>query len=204
MKRKRLLLIFVKNIRFGKVKTRLAKSIGDDAAFEVYKHLVEITEQETRELSHIDLHIYFSDSIIDSKWKNTPKYIQEGEDLGLRMKNAFNRGFEMGYTSIVGIGSDLPDLNKELILEAFDILEKNEAVFGPASDGGYYLLGLKKTIDSVFINKPWSTDQLLNITLFELKKQGVFPVLLKELNDIDTLEDLRISSISDRFKHFLK
>ena len=202
MKEKKLLLVFVKNILLGKVKTRLAKSIGDQAAFEVYKYLVEITERETQQLSEIDLHIYFSDAIIDSKWENAQKYVQEGDDLGLRMKNAFNRGFSMGYTSIVGVGSDLPDLNREIILQAFDSLKKNEVVFGPATDGGYYLLGMKQLFEPIFMNKPWSTDKLLNITIQDLNNEGINPFLLKELNDVDTLEDLKESTIATHFEYF--
>jgi glycosyltransferase A (GT-A) superfamily protein (DUF2064 family) len=67
---KKLLIVFVKNNLIGKVKTRLAKKIGNQAAFEVYKHLVEITERETSKMKNYDIHIYFSDTIIDEKWPN--------------------------------------------------------------------------------------------------------------------------------------
>ena len=83
---KTLLIIFVKNIRLGKVKTRLAKTIGNEGAFQVYKHLVKITENATDKLN-TEKHIYFSDVIIEEKWPKTSKFVQKGVDLGGKMKN---------------------------------------------------------------------------------------------------------------------
>ena len=77
-----LLIIFAKNIKLGKVKTRLAKTIGDDGAFEVYKHLVELLEKSTSKINNCDIHVYFSDVIIKKKWPNEKKFVQEGSDLG--------------------------------------------------------------------------------------------------------------------------
>ena len=74
---KPLLIVFVKNIKLGKVKTRLAKDVGDEKAFQVYKHLVEITEKATENVN-TEKHIYFSDVVIDKKWKKTVKFIQKG------------------------------------------------------------------------------------------------------------------------------
>ena len=90
---KELIIVFVKNIKLGKVKTRLAKSIGNQGAFEVYSELVKITEKAIKNLL-IDKRIYFSDAIIDTKWENHYKAVQKGENLGERMKNAFIKGFE--------------------------------------------------------------------------------------------------------------
>lgn len=198
---KRLVIVFVKNILLGKVKTRLAVSIGDWGAFEVYKHLVDQTEAVTNQLENTDVRIYFSDQVIDSKWQGCEKFVQEGDDLGERMLKAFVQGFEDGYESIIGIGSDLPDLNKEIIEEGFQLLEQSDLVFGPAADGGYYLLGMNKLHLSVFKNKPWSKEELLQTTLNELKDGQLAISLLQELNDIDTLEDLRNSVIASQFKH---
>lgn len=203
MQSENLLLIFVKNIRLSKVKTRLAKTIGDKAAFEVYKHLVEITEQETKLLSDkITVHVYFSEVIIDSKWPGKKKFVQEGRDLGERMKNAFKKGFEMGFKRVIGIGADLPDLKSDILLDALEILQKEQMVFGPAEDGGYYLLGMNKMVNCVFEEKPWSTPQLLQLTLAQLQAQKISYHLLPQLNDIDTIEDLKTSSLSHKFKHF--
>lgn len=167
--KKQLLIVFVKNIKLGKVKTRLAKTIGNEAAFEVYKELVAITEQAT-ETCEMDKIIYFSDAVVHSKWLGSIKKVQFGVDLGARMRNAFVDGFKEGYESIVLIGSDLPDISKEIILKGFSELEKNNIVFGPAEDGGYYLLGMNHLLTSVFKDKPWSQPNLLSTTLKELEK----------------------------------
>lgn len=190
---KTLIIVFVKNIKLGKVKTRLAKTIGNQGAFEVYSELVKITEKATENLS-IDKRIYFSDAIIDSKWKGNYKAIQKGENLGKRMKNAFIKGFEDGYEKIVLIGSDLPDINSSYIENGLQNLKTNNVVFGPAIDGGYYLIGMTKVHDFIFDNKPWSQSNLLTVTLEELKQNNISFDLLEPLNDIDTFEDLEAST----------
>lgn len=186
---KNLLIVFVKNIILGKVKTRLAKTIGDVGAFQIYRELVAITERESKKVN-ADKHIYFSDVIIPSKWEQYEKFVQEGEDLGERMKNAFIDGFEKGYKNIIVIGSDLPNISKDTIERGFEALDANELVFGPADDGGYYLLGMSEMNTSVFDNKPWSQSALLDVTLQELSEQQKSVSLLETLNDIDTFEDL--------------
>lgn len=190
---KALIIVFVKNIKLGKVKTRLAKTIGNQGAFEVYKNLVEITEKATENIL-TDKRIYFSEAIIDTKWKNHYKAVQEGKDLGERMKNAFIKGFEDGYNRIVLIGSDLPDITSSHIENGLKSLKNNNVVFGPAIDGGYYLVGMTKIYNPIFDNKPWSQPQLLEVTLNELKQNNISFGLLKILNDIDTFEDLEASN----------
>jgi len=189
-----LLIIFVKNIKVGKVKTRLAKTIGNDAAFEVYKILVDKTEMATQKLP-FKKHIYFSDNVIDSKWVDDYKTVQNGADLGERMKNAFEDGFKNGYKKIVLIGSDLPDINESIIKNAFEVLKFKDTVFGPAEDGGYYLIGMKRLCNQIFDTKPWSQSHLLKVTLQEMKSMNISFGLTQTLNDIDTFEDLKTSSI---------
>ena len=186
---KELVIVFVKNIKLGKVKTRLAKTIGDQGAFEVYSNLVKVTEMATKDLS-VDKRIYFSDATVDTIWKNDYKRIQHGVDLGERMKNAFKKGFEDGYERIILIGSDLPDIKANHINKGLEALKQNEVSFGPAEDGGYYLIGLSKMHNFVFDNKPWSKTHLLEETLSELKENGVTFTTLVTLNDIDTYDDL--------------
>ena len=189
---KDLIIVFVKNIKLGKVKTRLAKTIGNQGAFEVYSELVKITETATQNIA-FDKRIYFSDVIVDSKWLNNFKAVQEGQDLGERMKNAFLKGFEDGYERIVLIGSDLPDIKSKHIENGLQALHNNKVVFGPAIDGGYYLVGMTKMYDYIFEDKPWSQSHLLEVTLNELNGKNVSYSLLQELNDIDTFEDLEAS-----------
>lgn len=189
---KELVIVFVKNIKLGNVKTRLAKTIGNQAAFEVYKELVKVTERATKTLQ-TPLKIYFSDAIVDTKWEKAHKVVQVGNDLGERMKNAFLDGFKEGYERIVLIGSDLPDIKTSHILNGLEALEHSDVVFGPAEDGGYYLIGLSKMNHKIFENKPWSHNHLLSETLFELKQDNITFTTLEILNDIDTFEDLEAS-----------
>jgi rSAM/selenodomain-associated transferase 1 len=191
---KTLLIVFVKNNILGKVKTRLAKTVGDNKAFEVYKQLVDITEECSLKVDS-DKHIYFSEKVINSKWVDELKFVQQGNSLGDKMSNAFENGFKQGYEKVILIGSDLPDISPSIIQEGFDKLEKSEVVFGPAEDGGYYLIGMKKSRKFIFENKPWSETGLLEITLDELGKQDVSFSLLQTLNDIDTFEDLKSSKL---------
>ena len=186
---KDLVIVFVKNIKLGKVKTRLAKTIGNQGAFEVYSELVKVTELATKNIS-TDKRIYFSDAIIDSKWQDDSKAVQVGSNLGERMKNAFKKGFEDGYERVVLIGSDLPDISSKHIESGLEALKEVDAVFGPALDGGYYLIGLSQLKSCVFDNKPWSESHLLHVTLEELTQNNIPYKLLEPLNDIDTFEDL--------------
>ncbi len=190
---KELIIVFVKNIKLGKVKTRLAKTIGNQGAFEVYSELVKITENATENIP-IDKRIYFSDAVIKSKWGTHYKAVQEGNNLGERMKNAFIKGFEDGYNRIVLIGSDLPEINSSHIKNGLQALKTNNVVFGPAIDGGYYLVGMTKMYDFIFDNKPWSQSNLLDVTSKELKQNNTSFALLNSLNDIDTFEDLEASA----------
>ena len=148
-----------------------------------------------------DVQIYFSDVVIESKWPKSKKFTQEGEGLGERMKNAFNQGFIDNYKRVILIGSDLPDITAEVMNKGLESLKSKEVVFGPAEDGGYYLVGLSKMVDSIFDDKTWSTENLLEVTLNELKEQSVSYTLLQEMNDIDTVEDLNKSSIADKFSY---
>ena len=206
---KQLLIIFVKNTKLGKVKTRLAKTIGDEGALEVYTQLVQITEKASETIA-VDTIIYFSDTIINTKWKTVPKKVQTGNDLGERMQNAFRDGFKQGYESIVLIGSDLPEISKNIILNGFAALEKKETVFGPAEDGGYYLIGMKSLYPMLFENKPWSKNNLLAITLQELSRENIGFSLIETLNDIDTFEDLiksefykKNKQLQEKFSHLI-
>ncbi|WP_298237793.1 TIGR04282 family arsenosugar biosynthesis glycosyltransferase [uncultured Algibacter sp.] len=189
---KELVIVFVKNIKLGKVKTRLAKTIGNQGAFNVYSELVKVTQEATKNIK-ADKRIYFSEAIVKTQWKGNHKMVQEGKDLGERMKNAFKKGFEDGYKRIVLIGSDLPNISATHIEEGLKLLHDNEVTFGPALDGGYYLIGLNSFHEIIFNNKPWSKSNLLEITLKELDLQKISYTLLEPLNDIDTFEDLTTS-----------
>lgn len=189
---KNALIIFTRNPELGKCKTRLAKTIGDKAALEIYKHLLSHTAHVAKNIM-VDRFVFYSEAIQKNDiWNDTifRKKLQSESDLGEKMETAFLELFKMGYEKVVIIGSDLFDLKPLHINSAYQNLNSNEVVIGPAKDGGYYLLGLSKMNVSLFRNKPWSTSNLLKETLSELRKNNIKFTTLETLNDIDTYEDL--------------
>lgn len=192
-----LLIIFIKNPQKGKVKTRLAESIGDEQALNIYKELLCFTKSVTDRLN-CHRQVWYSHFIgKDDLWTGAgyEKQLQKGKDLGERMKNAFQQAFNEGYKKVLIIGSDCPGLSKEIIQQAWDGLDENELVIGPSKDGGYYLLGMKPFYPELFDNKSWSTPSVLNETLKQADELGLSYRLLPELNDIDTKEDLDAAGI---------
>lgn len=194
-------MIFTRNPELGKCKTRLAATIGDRKALAIYRFLLRHTASVTDALPATDLHVYFSDRLGDGTIWDTSRYrrhVQRGADLGARMQQAFEDAFDQGYTRIVLIGSDLYDLTPEDLLAAFKALEQHPVVFGPASDGGYYLLGLTAMVPELFRNKAWGTSSVLADSLRDLPEQ---PHLLPERNDVDYYEDIAGNPV---FEPFLK
>ena len=201
------LTIFCKTPKKGFVKTRLAASVGDQKALEVYLDLLNITDEETRPFSS-SRHLFLASALEDSveKMRSTlqqqglftdPKTsfaIQQGEDLGQRMIAAFKKLFQ-NHQSVVLIGCDLPDLTSALISNAFDALQSNDVVIGPSCDGGYYLIGLNKETPDLFKEISWSTEKVLNQTLEKAERLSLKVQLLDQLRDIDTLEDLHFSKL---------
>jgi len=190
---KNALIIFTRNPELGKVKTRLAKSIGDESALAVYKYLLNHTEKEARSIKakktvYYSVEIHHNDIWGDNLYH---KDLQQGNDLGERMLNAFKGQFEKGCENVIIIGSDLPRLSSEIVEKGFKVLQNHDVVMGPAQDGGYYLLGMRQLEEALFKNKSWSTKQLLEETISELINKNLSFSLLETLNDIDTFEDLK-------------
>jgi rSAM/selenodomain-associated transferase 1 len=189
---KSLLIIFYRNPLLGKVKTRLAASVGHQRALDIYRKLSMHTRTVAENLP-LDKIVFYSDTIdLMDMWPNATflKAFQEGDDLGEKMKNAFVAGFETGYTSICIIGTDCFQLTPEIISEAFEVLQSTDAVLGPASDGGYYLLGMNKPYIELFQNKNWSSESVLRDTIRDLESMNLSHVTLQELADVDTEDDL--------------
>lgn len=198
---KNLLLIFTRNPELGKGKRRLAATIGDQAAFNIYKFLLDHTVTITKNL-YAEKQVYYSEEIWeDDIWdhKKFAKKLQTGDDLGARMANAFQEGFQNEYQKIIIIGSDMLDLSQEDLEAAFKALEKSDFVIGPAEDGGYYLLGMKKFMPELFKNKSWGTETVLKDTLADLENKTT--ALLETKNDVDYYEDIKDI---DAFAPFLK
>jgi rSAM/selenodomain-associated transferase 1 len=186
-----LLLIFTRNPELGKCKTRLAASIGNEKALEIYTFLLKHTAEITHNLN-LKKQVYYSEEIWEKDVWNSEIYdkkLQKGIDLGLRMENAFKAGFKQGYKKIIVIGSDMYDLNQADLENAFTQLDEADFVVGPAEDGGYYLLGMKTLEHSVFTNKAWGTPTVLRDTLKNLEHKKIN--LLETRNDVDVLEDIK-------------
>jgi len=186
-----LLLIFTRNPEKGTVKKRLAQSIGDEAALKVYNYLLQHTVSITRPLP-VEKWVYYSEALPENDiWEKDlfRKKLQQGQDLGQRMEQAFSEAFKAGFKKVVIIGSDLFDIEKEDLKIAFLTLDNHEYVVGPAQDGGYFLLGMKKPTPQLFRNKDWSTSRVLDQTLSDLEQEKL--KLLPVRNDIDTFEDMR-------------
>ena len=191
---KNLIIIFTRNPELGKVKTRLAKIIGEESALNIYTFLLEHTEKTIRNIDS-DKAVYYSEKVIENDIWDNPMYkkcLQEGEDLGQRMLHAFQNAFLNNYEKVVIVGSDLFDLKEKYILEAFQKLERRDVVIGPAEDGGYYLLGMKSLHAEVFKDKEWGTASVFKDTMKDLQKFKIHQ--LEKLNDIDTFEDMENNS----------
>ena len=185
------LIIFIKNLELGKVKTRLAKTVGDEKALDIYKALLLHTKDVALQLN-ADRMLYYSEDIPEKEdmWPEDDfqKYIQYGEILGERMFYAFEDALAVHDKAII-IGSDCASLTPEIVAEAFDALDRFNFVIGPATDGGYYLLGMKKLQIELFQQMPWSSDQVLPETLRRINALGKTVYQLPELSDIDYEED---------------
>jgi rSAM/selenodomain-associated transferase 1 len=185
------LIVFVKNLIEGCVKTRLAATLGNEGAMDIYKQLLKNT-QHTILTFATDKIVFYSDFIEEEIWGNNvfQNEIQEGTDLGERMKNAFKSSFTVGYEKIVIIGTDCPGINKSILENGFTALNNSDIVIGPTVDGGYYLLGMKKEYPFLFENIKWSTDKVLQQTIDLCNKNRLSYFLLPELSDIDEEKDL--------------
>jgi rSAM/selenodomain-associated transferase 1 len=190
---KKTLLIFAKNLIHGEVKTRLASTVGHDKAMTVYEQLIAHTIETTKHLP-VDKTVFYSKRIeLEDAWDNKiyEKNIQTGNDLGDKMKNAFATVFGNRNKKLVIIGTDCPDLNASVIMNAYVYLEDHDIVIGPASDGGYYLLGMKKLHPRLFEKIDWSTEKVLAQTLKICESSNLSTFLLPELSDIDDENDLK-------------
>ena len=188
---KKALIVFARNPELGKCKTRLAKVIGDHNALDVYKYLINHTASVATKVN-CDSHVFYSETIVvNDAWDDSQfsKHLQNGDDLGERMKNAFETLFKDGYKKVVIIGSDLLDLNESIIEKAFTALDKYDITIGPAQDGGYYLLGMKVLHPTIFDIENWGTETVYDQTISKLIHDTVY--VLETLNDIDTIEDLK-------------
>ena len=194
---KELLMVFVKNVVPGQVKTRLAASIGAENAMKVYQLLLAHTLNSAKMLP-CDKVVYYSNYLEeDDSWSKAGfrQCVQEGPDLGEKMLNAFRSAFEEGYSRVVIIGSDCYQLRTAHLEEAFASLAASDVVIGPAHDGGYYLLGMKSLHERLFKNKQWSSALVFSSTMQDIRHLKASCHVLATLSDVDNESDLKTSGI---------
>jgi len=192
MQNKNAILLFTKNPELGKVKTRLAKTIGNERALEIYKNLLTHTQSIASPID-ADKFVFYSDTINETdQWSAADYYkkLQFNGDLGQRMAAAFQEAFSLGYQSVCIIGSDCYELTSAIISEAFSKLSDHDVVIGPTHDGGYYLLGMKLLYKPLFLNKSWSTDTVFSDTINDFDTLSLTSYRLIKLSDVDEEKDL--------------
>ena len=192
------IIIFVKFPQKGKVKTRLAKDTGANFATEFYRICAEHILSEIKKLKKDNFSAYvYCDSNFELEkvagWVGKEFIVkaQIDGDLGERMSRSFNEVFHEGFSKALIIGTDVPDINSDLINSAASKLDENDFVIGPSSDGGYYLLGMNRPITEIFQDFNWSTSLVLQNTLDKIKSLELKVDLLDELIDVDTKNDLK-------------
>ncbi|HEX4646488.1 MAG TPA: TIGR04282 family arsenosugar biosynthesis glycosyltransferase [Verrucomicrobiae bacterium] len=186
------LIIFVKAPRPGQVKTRLAKSIGAEAACAAYRQLTETMLDRISPLSGVQLRYTPDDAFVEIQpwlrpgWKASA---QGPGDLGQRLHASFVEAFNQGAERVVVIGSDCPDVTAGDIETAWAALTENEVVIGPATDGGYWLIGLRGPQAMLFEGIAWSSNSVFQDTMEHCQTAGLSVKLLRELTDVDTETD---------------
>ena len=197
-----LILLFIKAPVKGQVKTRLAAVLGEDGALDLYKRFVlDILDTLAQTGVPVSIcHTSTDSGTAITGWLGEGRHYvpQEGGDVGERMEKAFQRAFAGGASRAVLIGSDIPDLQPEVFSEAFQALDRNDAVIGPARDGGYYLIGFRNDtlLPALFHGIEWSTNTVLKETLAILAQARRTVHLLPLWGDVDTIEDLK--DLADR------
>ncbi len=182
------LLVFLKAPEPGRVKTRLAASVGPEKACEFYRELVETLIGRIEAYPRVELRVAPDEALVSvadwsrSGWEVLP---QGDGSLGDRLARAFRDAFETALGPVMAIGSDCPEVTLEHLEEAQRSLRTHSVVLGPARDGGYWLIGLNRWIPELFYEITWSTESVLQETLDRAKQVGLTVDLLEELEDVD-------------------
>jgi rSAM/selenodomain-associated transferase 1 len=185
-------LLFARAPRPGRVKTRLGREIGDEAAAELYRRVgagVAAAVGAEHELS-----VWYDppDAERDMRdWLGDHQYFaQQGADLGERMAHAFAVHFDRGDRPVVAIGADAPGVGATTVQEAVQALAEADVALGPALDGGYYLLGLREPAPQLFEGVPWGTSRVLQVTVALCVAHDLRIGRLRPLRDLDTAADM--------------
>ncbi|MDD2899500.1 MAG: TIGR04282 family arsenosugar biosynthesis glycosyltransferase [Desulfuromonadaceae bacterium] len=191
------LIVFAREPIAGKVKTRLAATVGNEVAAKWYETMLQDVLNTTRQLSDVETVVFWacdenSLPLLTERYRCRAHYQGSG-DLGQRMQTACIEMFSRGVSICCIIGSDSPDIPLAYIQSAYQLLaeQRHDVVVGPSSDGGYYLLGMKQVYPQLFRNISWSTSDVLRQSLEAARTAGLTVALLPEWHDIDTYEDLQ-------------
>ncbi|HOD36371.1 MAG TPA: TIGR04282 family arsenosugar biosynthesis glycosyltransferase [Syntrophales bacterium] len=191
------IIVFIRSPGGARVKSRLAESIGDERAQVLYRFFVEdLLDTVVRQDARLRVYYEPSDAKEDiARWLGDgyALFPQRDEDLGAKMRQAFEETFEQGYHSALLIGSDVPDLPDDVFREGFGALPGHDAVLGPSMDGGYYLVGFRDETfrPEIFEGIPWSTNMVFQKTLEIFISLGDAVHILPVWRDIDVVEDLK-------------
>jgi rSAM/selenodomain-associated transferase 1 len=196
-------VVFARAPELGRVKTRLAATLGDVEALAVYRELGARVMRaiDPRDAGPRGYGMPWRVVIactpdggaeavrawLGDRWPVRP---QGTGDLGVRMATALADRFVAGADRVVVIGTDCPDVDAGVLADAFTRLHDHDAVLGPASDGGYYLIGMRRPLPALFAGVPWSSPDTLRVTLARAAEHAVSVALLHELHDVDTAADL--------------
>ena len=178
----------------GQVKTRLAATIGEDAALVAHETLVTSTLLRLAGVEEYTLMLWLAGdprNITVQGWAarfGVPVLQQRGDDLGSRMSSALGHMLESASRALV-VGCDCPAIDRDYVLEALAALEKNELVLGPAEDGGYGLVGLKREVPGLFEGVAWGTSGVLDDTLRNAAALDLSVAVLRTIWDVDTAAD---------------
>ncbi len=191
------IIIFSRYPEAGKTKTRLIPDIGALRAADLQRRMTGETLRTVRKFActrSIDIEICFEggDETKMNRWLGNGAIYkrQDVGDLGERIRSAFFKAFLCGCRRVLLCGTDIPGLDIARLEESFDALTRHDVVLGPSTDGGYYLVGLKKNAD-IFKHIQWGTSSVLDQTIDAAKHMGLSHYLLTPLTDIDTIDDLR-------------
>lgn len=196
---KKCLIIFTRYPEPGKTKTRLIPVLGEDGAATLQRQMTEQKLAEVNKLQafySLSVEVYFTggnEQLMQEWLGSNLVYRRQSEgDIGCRMASALQSSFEAGMDNVVLIGIDCPDLNAQIMAQAFQALRQHDLVLGPAADGGYYLIGLRRLIPELFAGIRWSTDEVLSETLKIAQRLELNVAKLPLLRDVDRPEDLSV------------
>ena len=192
---KRHLLVFARVPIPGRVKTRLIPTLGEAGATAVYRRLLRDTLASCARVRNVRRELWLDQSTSDPELNDTAArlglslHLQRGTDLGTRMQHAFVDVFDRAHSAVL-IGSDCPEYDRDYIEAAFGALEHHDAVLGPAADGGYVLIGLKRVETHLFSDIPWGTADVLETTRNRLRRLRWTWLELDIKQDVDEAQDL--------------